>query len=623
MNENIKGFLTNNYLKEDITGFGILIDGNWGCGKTYLINEILKENKEQIKSYYISVYGLTTLEQLHSRVYEKIHPILTSKAVKVSSGILKGLIKGSLHIDFDKDNNEDLTIELPLDWITSDDFEKDIKLKKVIIVDDLERCSIPADQIFGFFSEYIIEKNAKVIFICNQEELKKKYIIEKTANNETTNDEYTEKYLAIKEKVIGFEFFVEPDYNEAINEFIREFKLESIKNELIDVTCEIKDLYQLKNLRTIRQAFYYIRIIYNVLKDIDHFDLNVFNEIIRYFEIIFISKTSGKLNNKNDIRKVIAEYRTNINILNQNNKKQEPLSVPLEKLYYDMIFLGKFDRDEIIKHYKLWIFPEEPSDYLQFLLNQWSKLSDNDFLKYFKKVEENFNSGKFKTYLELWNYAEFLLSLNAKGILQKSSSEIENEITKYIEKYGSKLTGCICPEELNEMLYYDENYISPLNDHNEIINAIVDSSIEKNKEFTKNNIVSIFDDLSKNYDEFLKVMNSYTCFDFESAVYSIFDFITPDQFFNQVVRLKIEQQKKIYKLFENIYVTIIKSPSVNVFNKIVAKETTIMKQIAELYEKSAQPNVLMSPEKYEKKLLAEQYLHLYQTLNSNPEKLVQ
>ena len=82
------------------------------------------------------------------------------------------------------------------------------------------------------------------------------------------------------------------------------------------------------------------------------------------------------------------------------------------------------------KEYKLWIFPEEPADYLQFLLNQWSKLSDNDFLKYFKKVEENFNSGKFKTYLELWNYAEFLLSLNAKGILQKSSSEIENEITK-------------------------------------------------------------------------------------------------------------------------------------------------------------------------------------------------
>lgn len=622
MNENIKGFLTNNYLKEDITGFGIFIDGNWGCGKTYLINEILKENKEQIKSYYISVYGLTTLEQLHSRVYEKIHPILTSKAVKVSSGILKGLIKGSLHIDFDKDNNEDLTIELPLDWIASDDFEKDIKLKKVIIVDDLERCSIPADQIFGFFSEYIIEKNAKVIFICNQEELKKKYIIEKTANNETTNDEYTEKYLAIKEKVIGFEFFVEPDYNEAINEFIREFKLESIKNELIDVTCEIKDLYQLKNLRTIRQAFYYIRIIYNVLKDIDHFDLNVFNEIIRYFEIIFISKTSGKLNNKNDIRKVISEYRANNNLLNQNNRKQENLSIPLEELYFDMILLGKFDNEQIKKEYKLWIFPEEPSDYLQYLLNQWPKLSDTEFSKYYKKVEESFNNGQFNSCLELWNYAEFLLNMNMKGIIQNTPAEIEDSITKYVEKFGAKLTGNICPEEINEMLYFDENNISPLNNYGGIIKAIVDLSLENNKISTEKQISSIFNNLSENYDEFLKFMNSYTCFDFESAVYSIFDFITPVDFYNQITKLKIEQQKKIYKLFEKIYITIIKSPSVNLCNKIITKETGIMKQIADLYDKNSQPNVVMSPEKYAKKLLANHYLHLYQTLKTNPDKLI-
>ena len=181
INENIESFLKDNYLKEDITGFGILIDGKWGCGKTHLIDKIVKST--EIKYYKISVYGLTTLEQLHSKVYEKLHPILTSKAVKISSSVLKGLIKGTLHYDFDNDDKEDLSIELPLAQIASDDFDKDINLKKVIIVDDLERCSIPADQIFGFFSEYIIEKNAKVIFICNQDELKKKYKYAKTACN--------------------------------------------------------------------------------------------------------------------------------------------------------------------------------------------------------------------------------------------------------------------------------------------------------------------------------------------------------------------------------------------------------------------------------------------------------
>ena len=87
------------------------------------------------------------------------------------------------------------------------------------------------------------------------------------------------------------------------------------------------------------------------------------------------------MNNKNNIRKVISEYRANNNLLNQNNRKQENLSIPLEELYFDMILLGKFDNEQIKKEYKLWIFPEEPSDYLQYLLNQWPKLSDTEFSK--------------------------------------------------------------------------------------------------------------------------------------------------------------------------------------------------------------------------------------------------
>ena len=50
---------------------------------------------------------------------------------------------------------------------------------------------------------------------------------------------YIVKYLAIKEKVIGFEFFVEPDYNEAINEFIREFKLDNAGELEVGATINV------------------------------------------------------------------------------------------------------------------------------------------------------------------------------------------------------------------------------------------------------------------------------------------------------------------------------------------------------------------------------------------------
>ena len=51
--------------------------------------------------------------------------------------------------------------------------------------------------------------------------------------------------------------------------------------------------------------------------------------------------------------------------------------------------------------------------------------------------------------------------MNMKGIIQNTPAEIEDSITKYVEKFGAKLTGNICPEEINEMLYK----LSPLSRH--------------------------------------------------------------------------------------------------------------------------------------------------------------
>lgn len=619
INENIESFLKDNYLKEDITGFGILIDGKWGCGKTHLIDKIVKST--EIKYYKISVYGLTTLEQLHSKVYEKLHPILTSKAVKISSSVLKGLIKGTLHYDFDNDDKEDLSIELPLAQIASDDFDKDINLKKVIIVDDLERCSIPADQIFGFFSEYIIEKNAKVIFICNQDELKKKYKIEKTANNETTNDEYTEKYLAIKEKVIGVEFFVKPDYDEALQSFVSDFQLENIKDDLIKITKEVMKFYQIENLRIIRQAFYYIRILFNSLKDCEKFDLIIFRDIIKYFEILFIKKTEGKLLSSNDIRKYISEYQNEISLLTINKKLVEYIKVPFETIYYDIIVKGDFDKELLLKEFNKWIIPEKNTNYLQVLTHQWRNLSDKEFKEYFKLLEKNVSKGKLDSYMSLWEYAELLQELSETGIILKSKKDIEDVIRKYIEKNKDNLIANILPEEINEMLYYDEYEYSPLASCNDIVNLIVDSSIEKTKNNIRNEVKSICSDLNKNLDKFYDYIQSYLNPDYESAIYSIFEFITIKDFYKQLKKLTFKQQMEVYNKFLLVYRELAHNASVNVYNSIIPIESEKINELSKLYAKDSEPDTIMSPEKYSKKILAKNYSDMYNKLTTNSNDL--
>lgn len=50
MNENIKDFSISNFIDSQISPhFAILLRGKWGCGKTYLINQILDDVFEEDK----------------------------------------------------------------------------------------------------------------------------------------------------------------------------------------------------------------------------------------------------------------------------------------------------------------------------------------------------------------------------------------------------------------------------------------------------------------------------------------------------------------------------------------------------------------------------------------------
>ena len=63
------------YLKDENYRYAVLIDGNWGCGKTYFVLHDLKEaieknDKRNIK--YISLYGCNSIEEIEKNVYWSI-----------------------------------------------------------------------------------------------------------------------------------------------------------------------------------------------------------------------------------------------------------------------------------------------------------------------------------------------------------------------------------------------------------------------------------------------------------------------------------------------------------------------------------------------------------------------
>lgn len=94
------------YLKATDTDYAIMINGKWGCGKSYYIEHTLDEiigsipipkeekheetGKAEQKTYekaYISLYGITNVDEFHLRVAYGLNPIMANKWVKAVGSI--------------------------------------------------------------------------------------------------------------------------------------------------------------------------------------------------------------------------------------------------------------------------------------------------------------------------------------------------------------------------------------------------------------------------------------------------------------------------------------------------------------------------------------------------------
>lgn len=264
-----------NYINNDKAKYAVLIDAPWGAGKTYLYENFLADEiakneagKNQRKANaYISLYGISTIEELAKELFTNYmlrvkcnDNDVKEKIFKVSSGIASIMSKmisisvGPVTVDFDE-------IEKSL--------KNSIDVKDMVICfDDLERCSVAINDLFGFINNLVEHCNCKVIILADESNIGKmfantnietKYIsllsgkklikgIDDKGNKKQINTDegvtieqlkqlneelYSENYVYkdIKEKVIGMSLLYVMDLNEEI---------ESIINE----TCNDKDLIQ-------------------------------------------------------------------------------------------------------------------------------------------------------------------------------------------------------------------------------------------------------------------------------------------------------------------------------------------------------------------------------------------
>lgn len=230
----------------------LLLTGEWGCGKTYLIDHALKEKlKDKAFLLRISLFGLSSLEEIHAAVKQAwMEAYCKNKGM--NDATMERAQKGKefvTKLDFLPDWIKGVA---STNWTSFVEIGRMIGDKSVILVfDDLERCKIDCVDVLGSINDYCENKKFHTIIVANQDKIQisseasqidaEIEFIDNQKNRRDTPENKqavikikvppkaesgTITYPEIKEKIIQRTIKYMPDYPAIVHTVIDEMKYE-------------------------------------------------------------------------------------------------------------------------------------------------------------------------------------------------------------------------------------------------------------------------------------------------------------------------------------------------------------------------------------------------------------
>ncbi|MCR4750166.1 MAG: KAP family NTPase [Lachnospiraceae bacterium] len=181
------------YVRDDMAQYAILIDSPWGSGKTYLYEHHLVDavttavtDGSVRENIYISLYGIATIDALAKQLMTNFMLHIKWKKGNNSKEVLNAA-NGMFAI-------ASKAVSVSINDMVSMDLSKFSTMKElskvknfVICFDDLERCTIPVDEVLGFIDNLIEHCGCKIIILADEENIGKIY----------TNSNLELKYLSL------------------------------------------------------------------------------------------------------------------------------------------------------------------------------------------------------------------------------------------------------------------------------------------------------------------------------------------------------------------------------------------------------------------------------------------
>lgn len=274
------------YLADTSYNYAVMIDGDWGCGKTFFVKNGLskaiaeheKESEKPRKAVYISLYGHKTILDIQDAIAIQLHFVSGSekrfwsklgKKRVVGNGVHSAITLAKAARDIFAPGTSVFEIEEP--WLDL--------ASCIFIFDDVERCNCPLNEVFGFINGLVEHEGVKVILVANEKEIQIKEATDSkelqylVAMNETIEypkvkdfwgDEVKkppltveelerrrkivfpsnlvdEEFKKIREKLIGVTLHYQPEVKDICSEMIRK---SSFTNGMIEtLLCYLDSFY--------------------------------------------------------------------------------------------------------------------------------------------------------------------------------------------------------------------------------------------------------------------------------------------------------------------------------------------------------------------------------------------
>ena len=552
------------YCEEPEPVGALLLTGEWGCGKTYLIEHSLKEKLHNTHIIVrISLFGIDSVNIFHANV--KSQWILScggffstfetnKKAIEYSINLIeKGLSK--LLPEEMSDIPKTLFSVNFSDFISIKNHitRADKELKVILVFDDLERSNLSDTELLGCINEYSENQRFHVIVISDEDKM-----IEKNNQEKTDKKQFT--YNEIKEKVIARTVRYKPDFSAIITSIIekRDWGYGDYKQYLINKKQLVLFVFQTND----NDKYYHnknkkpnnLRILKTTLQDFGWIYQRFAKESVQKVDKYFISFIIYSL--------VIKSGNTKI-----EPGKEYDFEQNIAKIYpgYDYRFLlnscriwirdGDWNED-LFEEELLEVVENDKEDDPEYMIRNFSVvlIEDDDLPELFAGLLSDCYSGN----LTLKRYIQFIRNA---VVLRENDSPLYSEINwdKVREGVEKRFVIDIKANEENSLythFYHDsEDCEKYKNNELKIYNLI--------KNFCVSNRVS-FDNTEKQFVEEINLngffsairLNKYHdrfSYDMEYAIYNSFVHSTQEEksafgryflYFWKSVEIKSEERKK-------------------------------------------------------------------------------